>query len=143
MTSQVSHSSPVNLAKTQKAIGDLWSPQHVLTINESHSFKLATIKGEFIWHSHPNTDEVFYCVSGGPLVIEIATNPDSKHEQDGYERVELKVGDLFNVPKAYRHRPVAENETGIMMVEMVGTVNTGDEQNSDAGQRLTKLVDES
>lgn len=50
---------PVNLVAEIEGIKSHWTPQHVLTLNSSHSLKLATIKGEFIWHSHPETDEVF------------------------------------------------------------------------------------
>lgn len=133
---------PINLAQEQSQITAHWSPRHILTANDSHSFKLATIQGEFIWHAHPNTDEVFYCVSGGPLLIDIATDPTSKHERDGYETVKLMPGDLFNVPQGYRHRPNTVNETGILMIEKVGTVNTGDETDSEVGKTRTVIVQE-
>lgn len=132
----------VNLAARQNKIASYWSPEHILTANGQNSFKIATIKGDFIWHSHPDTDEVFYCISGGPFVIDIATNPASKHEDEGYQSVELSVGDLFNVPQGYRHRPRAQNETGILMIEKIGTLNTGDEAESEAGKERTKIVDE-
>lgn len=113
-----------------------------MTANDTHSFKLATIKGDFIWHCHPNSDEVFYCVSGGPLVLDIATDATTKHERDGFQSIQLQPGDLFNVPQGFRHRPKAEKETGILMIEKVGTINTGDEAESDIGKELTKVVDE-
>lgn len=74
--------------------------------------------------------------------MEIATDPGSKHEKDGFEKVEIKAGDLFNVPKGYRHRPTAAQKTGIMMIEKVGTVNTGDEAESEEGRGRTKIVRE-
>lgn len=124
-------STLVNLPAKLTAITKHWTPEHVLTINQSHSLKVAQIKGEFIWHSHPNTDEVFYCVSGGPFQLEL----------EGQETVELKVGDIFCVPQGLRHRPVAPVETGILLIEKVGTVNTGDEE-SGAGKGRTVYVDE-
>lgn len=133
----------INLAKEQSQITAHWSPKHIFTANDSHSFKLATVKGEFLWHAHPNTDEVFYCVSGGPLNIEIATNADTKHEKDGYEIVKLEQGEMFNVPQGYRHRPTAAQETGILMIEKVGTVNTGDQTDSEEGKARTVHVQES
>lgn len=136
------HQPPINLARQQSQITKHWTPEHLLTANGSHSFKLATIKGEFIWHAHPDTDEVFYCVSGGPLLIDMATNSTTKHESDGYETVELNPGDLFNVPQGWRHRPHTEQETGILMIEKVGTTNTGDEANTQAGKGRTVHVDE-
>lgn len=74
--------------------------------------------------------------------MEIATNPETKHERDGFDIVDIKVGDIFNVPRGVRHRPIADGETGILMVEKVGTVNTGDEQESEAGKARTVHVEE-
>lgn len=113
---------PNRLAKFTKP----WTPQHVLSFNDSHSIKLATFEGEFIWHSHPDTDEVFYCVSGGPFYIDIATaEPES--EKQGYSTAELKVGDILCIPRMVRHRPRAPVLTGVTLIEKVGTINTGDE----------------
>ena len=102
--------------------------------------KIATIKGDFIWHSHPDTDEVFYCVSGGPFRIELSTQAQSAEEAEKIGRddvVELAVGDVFCVPRGTQHRPVADVETGILMIEKVGTVNTGDRE----GDERTVYVD--
>lgn len=90
---------------------------------------VATIHGAFIWHSHPDTDELFYCVSGGPFRIELSTSASSPAEaeklgQDG--EVTLSVTDMYCVRKGVQHRPVADVETGIMIIEKVGTGNTGD-----------------
>lgn len=112
-----------------------------MTANGTHSMKVAKIKGDFIWHSHPETDEVFYCVSGGPFRLELATkarSPDEAENTGPDDVVELKVGDVFCVPKAMQHRPVADVETGILMTEKVGTVNTGDRE----GDARTVYVDE-
>ncbi|KIV81389.1 hypothetical protein PV11_03580 [Exophiala sideris] len=115
---------PDRIAKITKS----WTQQHVLSLNDSHSIKIATFEGDFIWHSHPDTDEVFYCVSGGPFYIDIATaEPDSEIEREGYTTAELKVGDILCIPRTIRHRPRAPVLTGVTLTEKIGTVNTGDE----------------
>jgi mannose-6-phosphate isomerase-like protein (cupin superfamily) len=117
----------VNLVNQLHSITEQWTPLHLLTLNSSHSLKLAKVQGDFIWHSHPDTDEMFYIVSGGPLHMDLATS-ESKQENDGWKTIDLCVGDVFNVPQGVRHRPHSEAETGILMIERVGTVNTGDEE---------------
>lgn len=132
---------PQNLTQTLSTIDSTWKPQHLLTLNGSHSLKLAKIHGDFIWHSHLDTDELFYCVSGGPLSIDIHTSAASAEEAEkagAEETVQLRVGDVFCVPRRVQHRPRAGVETGILMVEKVGTVNTGDRE----GDRRTVRVDE-
>lgn len=132
---------PINLPDRVKTITSHWTPQHLLTVNSSHSLKLATIQGDFIWHSHPDTDEVFYCVSGGPFSIELsteATNPEEAEKLGADKTIHLMVGDVYNVPRAVQHRPRAPVETGIMVIEKVGTVNTGDRE----GDERTVHADE-
>ncbi|NIR27201.1 MAG: cupin domain-containing protein, partial [Gammaproteobacteria bacterium] len=97
-----------------------WAPKIIAQMNDYH-IKLARIEGEFIWHSHPDTDEVFYVIDGS-MVIQL---------RDG--QVELKAGQMFIVPKGVEHKPVAEEECHIMLIEPVGTVNTGDA----GGERAT------
>ena len=119
----------VNLKSRVGAITSHWSPELILTMNDSHSIKVATINGAFDWHCHPDTDEVFYCVSGGPFRIELSTEAGTPEEADKLGRddaVEMSVGDVFCVPKGMQHRPVADVTSGILMIEKVGTVNTGD-----------------
>lgn len=81
-------------------------------MNDYH-FKLVKLKGDFVWHSHDDTDEVFI-VLDGEMSIEL---------RDG--KVDLKAGEMFVVPKGVEHKPLAESECKIMLVEPVGTVNTG------------------
>lgn len=121
----------INLHTRVDSITSHWQPEHLLTVDSSHTLKIAKIQGAFIWHCHPETDEVFYCVSGGPMRLELstkATSPLEAEELGADQTVELHVGDVFKVPRGLQHRPVAEVETGIMMLEKVGTVNTGDQQ---------------
>lgn len=135
-----------NLHTRVEEITSHWTPQHIATVNGSHSLKLATISGPFIWHSHPETDELFLCVSGGPFNIELCTTASSPAEAEklGADQVvRMKVGDVFNVPKGMQHRPMAEGEpAGILMVEKVGTVNTGDRDGDEEGRRRTVHVEE-
>jgi mannose-6-phosphate isomerase-like protein (cupin superfamily) len=120
-------SKAFNLLTELNTIDRHWTPKHVLTLNSTESLKLAKIQGDFIWHCHPETDEMFYIVSGGPLLMDVATST-SKHERDGFETVTLSLGDVYNVPQGVRHRPRADAETGILVIEKIGTVNTGDEE---------------
>lgn len=82
-------------------------------MNDYH-FKVAKVQGEFVWHDHPETDEVFLVLYGR---LDI-------HFRDGV--VTLNEGDMYVVPKGLEHKPVAENECHILLVEPAGTVNTGD-----------------
>ena len=108
----------INLNEGVNGIKSHWNPKHILTLNGSHSMKIASIKGDFIWHSHPDTDELFYCVSGGPFRLELSTKAKSPEEAEKLGRddvVDMKVGDVFCVPEGMQHRPIAEFETGIMV----------------------------
>jgi mannose-6-phosphate isomerase-like protein (cupin superfamily) len=77
-------------------------------------FKIARIHGEFVWHSHPETDEAFLVLDGA-MRIEF---------RDGH--VDLGAGEMYVVPRGVEHRPVASHECRILLVEPAGTVNTGD-----------------
>ena len=141
LKSEIMSYKTVNIKDRVDAITGHWQPELLLTVNDSHSLKIAQIKGPFIWHCHPQTDEVFYCVSGGPFRIELSTKAQSPEQAEKLGRddaVELKVGDIFCVPQGMQHRPVADVETGILMIEKVGTVNTGDQE----GDERTVYVDE-
>jgi len=103
----------INLREKLTRFTDQWSPRVVAEMND-YQFKLAKIEGEFVWHAHPETDEVFFVVDG-EMSIEF---------RDG--KVELSTGDLYVVPKGVEHKPVAEKECAILLVEPRGVVNTGD-----------------
>ncbi|GAB7359816.1 hypothetical protein MBLNU230_g6984t1 [Neophaeotheca triangularis] len=125
------NTQPTNLATSISQVTSPWSPKHLLTLNNSHSLKVAKLHGDFIWHSHPDTDELFYCVSGGPFVIDIhhsAASAEEAEEAGAEEVVEVGVGDVFCVPRGVQHRPRADVETGVLLIEKVGTVNTGDRE---------------
>jgi mannose-6-phosphate isomerase-like protein (cupin superfamily) len=105
--------SAINLAEKLTKFSEHWSPKIIAQMNDYH-FKLVKLQGEFVWHSHAETDEVFMVLEG-ELRIEF---------RDG--QVDLKSGELFVVPKGVEHRPVAAGECQVMLVEPAGTVNTGD-----------------
>lgn len=103
---------PINLRDKLERFNDHWSPRVIAQMND-YQFKLARIQGEFVWHSHADTDEVFFVIDG-EMAIEF---------RDGC--VTLKTGELFVVPKGVEHKPRAANECQIMLVEPCGIVNTG------------------
>jgi mannose-6-phosphate isomerase-like protein (cupin superfamily) len=106
-------SKPINLREKLSKFSDHWSPKIIAQMNDYH-FKLVKFQGDFIWHHHDDTDEVFM-VLDGEMSIEF---------RDG--KVKLKQGELFVVPKGVEHKPYAKKECKIMLVEPAGTVNTGD-----------------
>ena len=81
---------------------------------------IGKVQGEFVWHSHPDTDDFFYVLSGR-LVIDLRDRS-----------VELGPGELFVVPRGVEHRPRAEEETHILLIEPAGTPNTGDSTEREA-----------
>lgn len=103
----------INLQEKLAKFADHWSPKIIARMNDYH-FKLVKFQGDFIWHSHADTDEVFITLEG-EMDIEF---------RDG--KVELKTGELFVVPQGLEHKPYAEKECKIMLIEPAGTVNTGD-----------------
>jgi len=104
---------PINFADKLEQFSDHWSPRVIAGMND-YQFKLVKIQGEFVWHNHPDTDEVFIVLEG-EMAIEF---------RDG--QVDLKSGEMFVVPKGVEHNPVAPTECKIMLIEPRGVVNTGD-----------------
>jgi len=105
--------SPINFTEKFAKFSEQWSPKIVAKMNDYH-FKLARIEGEFIWHKHTDTDEVFIVLDGEMIL----------HLRDG--DVALKAGEMYVVPRGVEHKPEAKRECRIMLVEPAGTVNTGD-----------------
>jgi mannose-6-phosphate isomerase-like protein (cupin superfamily) len=103
----------INFREKLSKFSDHWAPKVIAQMND-YQFKLVKIQGEFVWHSHAETDEVFI-VLDGEMSIELP-----------HGRVDLKAGDMFVVPKGVEHKPVAENECKMLLVEPAGTINTGD-----------------
>jgi mannose-6-phosphate isomerase-like protein (cupin superfamily) len=113
--------SPEQVAAT---LSELWSPRIVGAVDDSY-IKVAKIKGTFTWHAHDNEDELFFVLKGS-MQIEM--------EQ---ETVQLNVGDLFIVPKGVRHKPSADEECHILLIERKSTLHTGDVTNN-----LTRSIEE-
>ena len=102
----------ININNKLKKFSDYWSPKVVAEMND-YQFKLAKISGEFIWHHHESTDEVFFIIKGN-MIIEFRDRV-----------VELTKGEMYVVPKGVEHKPYAEKECHIMLIEPRGIVNTG------------------
>lgn len=105
--------SAINLQQKLAQFNEQWSPRVVAELND-YQFKLVKLQGDFVWHSHPETDEAFLVVSG-QLQIEF---------RDGM--VTLQPGELYVVPKGVEHKPFAAAECSVLLVEPRGTANTGD-----------------
>ena len=104
---------PVNLEAKLASFDERWSPRTVARFN-GHDVMVVKAKGEFVWHAHEDTDDLFL-VLRGRLRIEL---------RDG--EVVLGPGELFVVPRGVEHRPVAEQEVHLLLIEPTGTPNTGD-----------------
>jgi mannose-6-phosphate isomerase-like protein (cupin superfamily) len=109
----------LNFTDKLSQFSEHWSPRVIAEMND-YQFKLVKIQGEFVWHDHPDTDEVFLVLSGS-MQIEF---------RDG--SVALSAGEMYVVPKGVEHKPVAEHECRLLLIEPRGVVNTGD-----AGGELT------
>ena len=103
----------INLKDKLARVSEHWSPRVVAEMND-YQFKLAKIHGEFVWHAHEETDEVFI-VLAGEMTLEFRD-----------KAVPLATGEMYVVPRGVEHRPVAKEECSIMLVEPRGVVNTGD-----------------
>lgn len=104
----------INLLQKISMLDEQWSPRVVTEMND-YQFKVVRIQGEFIWHSHADTDEAFL-VLGGTLRIDF---------RDGH--VLLGTGELYVVPKGVEHKPYAEHEVKLLLIEPRGVLNTGHE----------------
>ena len=103
----------VKLAEKFSLINKLWDPKTIAQLNDYH-LKIAKIMGEFVWHSHPETDELFLVVEGDLTI----------HLREG--DLHLAAGELCVIPKGVEHKPAAAQDCQILMVEPAGTLNTGD-----------------
>jgi mannose-6-phosphate isomerase-like protein (cupin superfamily) len=117
--------SAVDLAEKLSAFSDHWSPKVVARMND-YEIKVVKVQGEFTWHSHADTDELFLVING-ELTIQM---------RDG--NVILQPGQLFVVPRGVQHCPIAEGEVQAMIIEPTRVINTGD-----AGGSFTAEHDDS
>ena len=106
---------PINFDDKFSKFTDHWSPRVIAELND-YQFKLVKIEGDFVWHDHKDTDEVFMVLSGR-MEIEF---------RDG--KVNLSEGEMYFVKKGVEHKPFAENECEILVIEPRGVVNTGESE---------------
>ena len=100
---------PINIIEKLSRFSEHWSPKIIAQMNDYH-FKLVKLKGDFVWHRHDDTDEVFINIDG-EMSIKF---------RDG--KIDLKAGEMFVVPKGVEHKPHAEKECKIMLIEPAGTI---------------------
>lgn len=113
-----------NVTKALATITRHWQPHRLASIND-YDVKVVKLQGEVVWHTHPETEELFMVLSG-ELTIQL-------RDRD----VRLGTGDVFVVPRGVEHCPKTEHEVHALLIEPQGTVNTGD-----AGGELTSEVRE-
>jgi mannose-6-phosphate isomerase-like protein (cupin superfamily) len=105
--------NPVDLRAKLSTFAEHWQPRTVAQFN-GHDVMIVRAKGEFVWHKHDDTDDLFL-VLHGRLTIEMRDRS-----------VSLGPGEMFVVPRGVEHRPVADDEAHILIIEPTGTPNTGD-----------------
>lgn len=104
---------PINLQDKLSKFSEHWSPKIIAQMN-NYQFKVVKVQGEFDWHDHPETDEAFLVLKG---MLDL-------HFRAGH--VTLNEGEMYIVPKGVEHKPIANEECHILLVEPAGTINTGD-----------------
>jgi mannose-6-phosphate isomerase-like protein (cupin superfamily) len=113
----------INFAEKLGKFTEHWSPRVVAEMND-YQFKLVKLQGEFVWHSHEDTDEVFLVIDGEMQI--------GFRDRD----VTVRAGEMFVVPKGVEHVTRAANECHALIIEPRGVVNTGE-----AGGGLTAMND--
>jgi mannose-6-phosphate isomerase-like protein (cupin superfamily) len=103
----------INLSEKLATFSDYFSPRTIAQLN-NYDIMVVKVKGEFVWHKHHETDD-FFLVLKGKLDIQLRERT-----------VSLGPGEIFVVPKGVEHRPVAEEEVHLLLIEPTGTPNTGD-----------------
>ena len=111
----------LNLANKLQLINEHWSPRVIAEMND-YQFKVVKLLGDFIWHDHQDTDETFI-VLDGQLRIDF---------RDG--QVLVRQGEMYVVPKGVEHKPYAEQEVSLMLIEPRGVLNTGEAGGSRTAQ---------
>lgn len=110
-------SNKINFAEKFALFQQQWSPKVVAQMND-YQLKLVKLQGEFVWHQHQHTDEVFIVVNGAMTIL----------LRDG--QIDLQAGEMYVVPKGVEHKPVAAQECQVLLIEPQGVINTGDAADS-------------
>ena len=105
---------PINFRKKFSLFDEQWQPKVIAEIND-YQFKVVKLQGDFIWHDHKNTDETF-------IVLEGTLRIDFRNGA-----VHVSAGEMFIVPKGVEHKPYAEHEVRLLLIEPRGVLNTGHE----------------
>ncbi len=105
---------PINFQQKFSLFTEQWTPKVIAEMND-YQFKIGRLEGDFVWHNHPETDETFIVLEGS-LRIDF---------RDG--AVTLNAGEMFVVPKGVEHKPFAEHEVKLLLIEPRGVLNTGNE----------------
>jgi len=108
----------INFADKLALFNEHWSPKVIAQMND-YQFKVVKIKGDFVFHKHQDTDETFI-VLDGQLRIDF---------RDGH--VDIGAGEMYVVPKGIEHKPFAEQEVKMLLIEPRGVLNTGDQNTSE------------
>ena len=119
---------PIDLDQALARFNDHWSPRIIAELNGQH-VKLAKFSGAFEWHSHADADEMFLVLQGS-FTMEFRDHS-----------IELNEGQMLVVPRGVEHRPVADAECAVMLVEPDGLVNTGDGDQTERSTRGQWLID--
>ena len=105
--------NPIRLKEKFERLSEMWQPRVIAEMND-YQFKIVRLEGDFVWHRHPDTDETFF-VLDGELRIDFRAGS-----------VTIAAGEMFVVPKGMEHKPFAEREVKLLLVEPRGVPNTGD-----------------
>lgn len=103
----------INLEEKFALFNEHWTPKIISELND-YQIKIVKVEGDFVWHDHSDTDEFFFVIEG-TLFIEFES-----------ETMELNAGEMYVVPKGVQHRPFAQKECKVMLIEPRGVVNTGE-----------------
>jgi mannose-6-phosphate isomerase-like protein (cupin superfamily) len=107
--------SPINFVQKFSLFAEQWQPKVIAELND-YQFKISKLQGEFVWHDHQDTDEAFLVIDG-TLRIDF---------RDG--AVTLNPGEVYIVPKGVEHKPFAEREVNLLIIEPRGVRNTGESE---------------
>lgn len=120
----------VNLAEKFAKFSDHWSPKVVGELNDSY-VKLVKLKGDFVWHHHDDEDELFFVIKG-TLRMGIRENGADREEV-------IRPGEFIIIPRGVEHRPAADEEVHLMLLEPTTTLNTGNVRNERTRENLDRI----
>jgi len=116
----------INVKEKFGLFEDQWSPKVITELN-GQEVKIAKLQGEFVWHDHKDEDELFYIIKG-TLKIEFRD-----------KMVTLQEGEMINIPKGVEHKPIAEEETWIMLFEPKNIKHTGEVQHEKTVEKFDRI----